>query len=113
MHEVEAIFRGLSKALRESRKSYHLTLGKLVDYLGEVGRTEDLSKIECRLDFNTERGPGQPSCYRGYYDDVAFNIAQTPLSARRSRATRAANTRWTARRRAGSPTTTVTAASSR
>lgn len=72
--DFEKIFDGVSKALRDARKPYHLSLGALRDTAELFGNAVFII---------AEEGVGitNEHSYRGYYDDLAFERSSEPTSA--------------------------------
>ena len=71
---VRRIIDAFIESGRQERMNYHLTLGKLIDRL----EAEDPDTI-VRLSHGGY--PGTPNSYRGYYDDLAFEPSNEPITA--------------------------------
>ena len=63
---IKNLFETVSDSNRQTRSQYHLTLGKLIEYLS---RYRDDKKV--KLDIGGTLG--EENSYRGYYSDLAFS----------------------------------------
>lgn len=75
--DVMAFLDAMSSASARDRSSYHLTLGQLVDALTEAD--QDAPVV---FDYDAELSPSAPDSYRGYYSDLSFPPAATPITVK-------------------------------
>lgn len=71
--DPQSLMDGLTKAMRMSRKGYHLSLGGLI---GDLKKASD----ECSVVIDGGGHPGRALSYRGYYEDLAFAPSDTPIT---------------------------------
>lgn len=69
MHPIQALVNGMSQAWAKDRAESQMTLGNLIDALGELPPYTPVS------------GFGEPWSYRGYYEDLAFGDSEYPEPA--------------------------------
>ncbi len=69
--DIQAMVNAIASGQRETRSSYHLTLGKAIDVLSKVD-----GSLKVQFDFDKTSGPGSPDSYRGYYADLSFEIGE-------------------------------------
>jgi hypothetical protein len=72
--DIQAILDAISTSGRMSRQNYHLTLGGLIAVLEAIP-----AETEVRLDHGG--GLGREHSYRGYYEDLSFEIGEVGNAA--------------------------------
>lgn len=68
IHPLQAMMNGMSKALQQGRSKTQLTLGGLIKALESVDPERKIV------------GLGRPMSYRGYYEDLAFQPDDKPVT---------------------------------
>lgn len=70
---IQSLFDIISDSGRRTRTQYHLTLGAMIDGL-------EAMPASAIVTFSGGGSPCNPSSYRGYYEDLAFNIQSEPIT---------------------------------
>ena len=68
--DIETVFDAMKDSMRNTRSDYHLTLGDLIDAL------EGVEDATLPVVFDDAIVPGSLKSYRGYYDDLAFELRE-------------------------------------
>ena len=71
---IKKFFEVISESDRQTRSQYHLTLGKLIEYLSKCREDK-----EVKLDIGGTLG--KEHSYRGYYSDLAFSLVYEEMTA--------------------------------
>lgn len=74
MMNIQALVDALNNAAQLSRKDYHLTLGRLCQFLGGI-------KPDLPVCYSDGKSPGRAGSYRGYYCDLSFSDAKEPVTS--------------------------------
>lgn len=72
--DIQALMDAFGAAAKTTRRGYHLTLGKLISAL-EAAPSDAVVELDCG------GSPSKPHSYRGYYEDLAFEAAPSPITA--------------------------------
>ncbi len=67
----QMVLNALQDALRETRSSYHLTLGGLIDYL-QIEVTQGRGNLPVVFSDDCTQFPTSVGSYRGYFSDLAI-----------------------------------------
>ena len=72
--DIQALLNAISQSSHDTRSRYHLTLGRLIEFLGSIDPT---------IEVVTDQGSylGRPRSYRGYYSDLSFEPADEKITA--------------------------------
>ena len=70
MTDLQRLVDTMSRAMRETRSNYHMTLGGLISRLSEIGRS-GMGNAKVVVDLGGS--PGSFMSYRGYYDDLSLD----------------------------------------
>ncbi|WP_104662820.1 hypothetical protein [Ensifer adhaerens] len=73
---LQALVDAMNEASSRERGNYHLTLGALVEALSAAE-----PEAIVVFDFDAAVSPSAPESYRGYYSDLSFPPASSPITA--------------------------------
>ena len=68
MTDINALFKALSNAARDTRADYHMTLGGAIKWCDD-----NKSRNGLRVVFDNGGSPSKVGSYRGYYEDLAIS----------------------------------------
>ena len=71
--DLQKLVDAMGEAGRTQRSNYHLTLGGLIAEL-------EKAKPDAPVIFDSGEHPGSPLSYRGYYSDLAFRLTDKPVT---------------------------------
>jgi hypothetical protein len=76
-NSLQALVDAMNQSASDARGHYHLTLGQLVDKLGECYPEHFVI-----YDWVEQASPSKPESYRGYYCDLSFPPSSSPITVR-------------------------------